>query len=128
MKTNRLIRVEFPTTDSAVADNIKSLTVGFPVKRIKIRNIHYKSNKPISNEDAEFLIVRSNMVPDGILGTVFDDIKNPVSGLSNIEFEFKEPMFFGGRYTFELHKSNGQIYTTHTSGDTLIIIAEFCSE
>ncbi len=128
MKTNRLIRVEFPTTDSAVADNIKSLTVGFPVKRINIRSINYKSNKPISNEDAEFLVVRSNMVPDGILGVVFDDIKNPVSGLSNMEFEFKEPMFFGGRYTFALHKTDSTIYTTHTSGDTLLIVAEFCSE
>ena len=67
--SNRLIRVHMPADGVASAYAETDLIVPHDVRKMTVKGIVYKSTKNVSNQDAEFLTVFSNLV-DGPLGFV----------------------------------------------------------
>lgn len=125
--SNRLIRVHMPADGVASAYAETDLIVPHDVRKMTVKGIVYKSTKNVSNQDAEFLTVFSNLV-DGPLGFVYDDVTKGTAITTELVFKFESPRRFAGKYHFEARKSNGDAYPMHAGLDYLLIIVEFDSD
>ena len=119
-----LIRVVYPNGEPASAYSTDQINIPFDVDELHIKSCVYKSTKNVSNQNAEYLCIKSNLVQGGPLSFVYDDITKPSIFSGEITFKFERPQRFAGHYHFMLEKGDGSIYTTGAT-DYLMIIAEF---
>jgi len=125
---NRLIHIDLPTNDAAVANCREILNVPFPVKKLKVKQLAFRSQKPVSNQDLDYLTLFSQIVPGkGPLGFCHDDVTTGTISYPDLTYEFDHPQTYNGFYQFQLFKSDGVVYTTNTSNNVIKLIVEFSS-
>lgn len=124
MKTTKVINLTFTNTSGVATAYIN---VTFPVKHVHTRAIAYQRGG-VNVATAEYGTLVSDLIGNEPHGIYYNDSTYSTANGSLTHYEFRDPTFVRGNYTFTMFDASGAINFAVNTLDYIILILEFESE
>ena len=124
---NRYISLSL--SNSSAAQGKSTISVQFPVKEIRVRQIVYQDDQ-VFKDLTSYGVVYSDLVQNNVLGIVNMgstlEANHQGPQISNLRYSYKTPLSVNGTYTFELRTvTNSPINFSGAGNYHIGIILEF---